>query len=169
MPHHRSRGTIIPKLMVHAEVRECMSDAAALDPADFPPFRLVMVDRANVAEVCSDGRTLSSLLAPRQPRPILFTSSGLGDHVVEPLRRRLFEELFSKAENWSAEQDRFHHHRWPDRPDVSVCMIREDAKTVSHTVIECRSGCVRLVYEPEPPDPSTRTVVTELKITESST
>ena len=68
--------------------------------------------------------------------PLLFTSSGLGDHLVEGVRRELFEGFFAgPAEGWRAAQDGFHRHRWEEgRGHLSVNMARPDARTVSFAV-----------------------------------
>jgi len=53
----------------------------------------------------------------------MLTSSGLGDAVVDAPRRQLFERLVLRHERpWPLAQDRFHAHRWPSRPDISVHM-----------------------------------------------
>ncbi len=76
------------------------------------------------------------------------TSSGLGDHVVEPPRRALFTRMFAGAapDDFAAIQDAFHRHRWPDRPHLSVDMDRADAETVSLTVIELDDVSVTMRY-----------------------
>jgi hypothetical protein len=70
-------------------------------------------------------------------RPHVFSSSSLGDRVVEEPRRRLFEHLISgDRDEWLAGQATFHRHRWQNRPEISVLMSREDARTVSRTRID---------------------------------
>jgi hypothetical protein len=79
----------------------------------------------------------------------LFTSSGLGDALVEGPRRRLFERLVLGAEDsWLDGQSRFHRHRWPGQPELSVWMERPDARTVSRSVIDVASnGEIDFFYE----------------------
>jgi len=86
-------------------------------------------------------------------RPVMFTSSGLGDARVEGPRRELFHDWFGDdPAQWPAQQDAFHRHRWPDRPELSVCMSREDARSVSLTVVEVTAAGVSLTYHGAPPD-----------------
>ena len=81
-------------------------------------------------------------------RPLAFTSSSLGDAVVEPVRRALFEALVIGAADPVVGQDAFHHHRWPDCPHVSVDMHRHDAGTQSISTVEVGPSRVRIRYEP---------------------
>jgi len=78
----------------------------------------------------------------------MFTSSSLGDALVEPPRTRLFEQLVLADDDWLRGQIRFHRHRWVRRPEISIDMAREDATTVSRTTIDVTSTTIELEYEP---------------------
>ena len=154
----RSRGEIIPDLMRCSNLDEAAPRARRLDPERYPPFRLVLVDRASWIELRTDG-VVASCTAPRPViGPSMFTSSGLGDERVEAPRRAVFDELLGAlpasvpADQLAAAQDAFHRHRWPDKPHVSVCMEREEALTVSHTVVEVAPDSVAMEYYGAPPD-----------------
>ena len=73
--------------------------------------------------------------------------------------------MFSSATDWAVAQDAYHRHRWPDRPYLSVCMSRPEAKTVSYTVTEVQSEHVRLAYYPDSPDHVAEPTVVRLKTT----
>lgn len=166
-PGLQSRGTIIPRLLAAEDAPVVVETARRLDVTRFPPFRVVALDGTRVFEIRSDGaridvreeeRHCSRAVARGEggARPFLFTSSGLGDHLVDGPRRALFTECFSRDEPPTALQDSFHRHGWPDRPDISVCMSRPDARTVSYTIVERMRDEIRLCYHPEAPDrPST--------------
>jgi hypothetical protein len=149
-----SRGAIIPALLAC----DCPADALdvvgrGLDYREFAPFRLVLVGSGLVAAVRWDGvePMVTSRLIGGSPE--LFTSSGLGDHLVEGVRRRLFDELFAgPPERWEAAQEAFHRHRWPGREHLSVNMTRESARTVSHAVIDLGPTEVIFAYHPAAPD-----------------
>lgn len=143
----RSRGHVVPELL------GCNTPADALDrferllrPSDFAPFRLVVLGRGVVADIRWDGR--QSMVSSRllSGSPVLFTSSGLGDHLVEIPRRELFETLFENAADPVAAQDEFHAHRWSGREHLSVNMSRADARTVSRTVISRDERAVHFDY-----------------------
>jgi membrane protein DedA with SNARE-associated domain len=84
--------------------------------------------------------------------PVLFTSSGLGDHLVEGVRRELFDELLAgPSGTWQAAQDAFHRHTWPGREHLSVNMTRATARTVSFTVIDVTPAGALITYHPDAP------------------
>jgi hypothetical protein len=147
-----SRGRIIPALL-HADTPlSAAFSALALDPSRYAPFRLVLVSRREGVEVQSDGMRIRLVWRVALTRPQLFTSSGLGDQAVEGPRRQLFGEYFDRPGELLAKQDAFHRHRWADRAHLSVCMERQDARTVSHTVVSLRPDTATLTYHPEAPD-----------------
>ena len=142
-----SRGLIIPSLLHHTSARAALEAAAILNPARYSPFRLVLVDRKRLCQLLSDGQTLQTFADFGPHRPTMFTSSSLGDEVVDPPRRALFEQMVIPNPTPQA-QDRFHAHAWPDRPEVSVNMYRRDARTVSITTVEFGRGRARMTYRP---------------------
>jgi hypothetical protein len=76
----------------------------------------------------------------------MFTSSSLGDELVERPRQRLFAALVESSRRPLAAQARYHRHRWPDRPHISVRMARADAATVSHTTIDVSNEHIAIEY-----------------------
>jgi len=147
-----SRGTLIPRLMPCATLSDAERAGTAIDPRQYPPFRLVLIDDREIAHLYSDGTRLRLERQPLGDRPHLFTSSGLGDAVVEGPRCELFDRVFTPGGDGRSQQDAFHRHSWPDRRHVSVCMERQEARTVSHTVIEIEPQRVTLIYVPDAPD-----------------
>ena len=160
----RSRGLIIPELLQYESVQQVAAATVKLNRDDLPPFRLIAVDVAACAEFTSNGPVLQWRHARRRADEVLFfTSSGLGDDVVEPPRRALFEEFLQRgAWRTPQDQDAFHRHSWPDRTSVSVCMRRDDAHTVSFAVVTVRATEVSLTYHAGPPDETAG--VTELSL-----
>jgi hypothetical protein len=146
----KSRGAIIPALL-HADSLEQMRDVAGgLAFSEFAPFRLLLANSVETIICEHNGHTQRlSTLSLREP--LLFTSSGLGDHLVEPPRRQLFNSTLLQTPAPSA-QDAFHRHHWPDCPHLSVCMSRSDARTVSHTLIHLAAAHATLSYLPDSPE-----------------
>ncbi len=154
----RSRGAIIPELIPCATLDEASDRAMGLAPRAFPPFCLVMADAGRVVEIRSDGRNMCRSDDTKLVRPVLYTSSGLGDHLVEGPRRKLFDELFPASappEDWLATQQAFHRHSWPDRTHLSVCMSRDEAWTVSMTIVELHEAGIEMSYIAGRPDAGT--------------
>jgi hypothetical protein len=160
----QSRGKIIPALL-HADTPlSAAVSALTLDPAQYAPFRLVLVNRRGGVEVHSDSTRIRLVWRFGLTRPHLFTSSGLGDQAVEGRRRQLFGEFFDRPGDQFAQQDAFHRHHWPDHPHLSVCMDRQDARTVSHTVVSLSPDRVTLSYHPDAPDSPAEAVTLTLPI-----
>jgi hypothetical protein len=149
----RSRGEVIPSLVAGDSPSAALEACERLSYRDFAPFRLVLIGGGLVAEVRWDGRepmVMSRLLGGA---PQMFTSSGLGDHLVEGPRRELFEEMFAGGPStWEEAQHAFHRHRWPGREHLSVNMSRDTARTVSHAVIDLGATEVVFAYHPDAPD-----------------
>jgi hypothetical protein len=142
----RSRGLIIPYVLECASLAEALHRGAAMDPRDFHRFRLAIVQRGRVATLTSDGAELAVEVTDLA-RPMMLTSSSLGDALVEEPRRRLFERLFAGEDrSWVQAQSVFHRHQWQSRRGISVRMERADAKTVSHTFVSVTGSAIELRY-----------------------
>ena len=144
----RSRGAIIPELLRHSSVPAAVRAAGELEPTDFAPFQLVAIQGRVVSIVTWDGafRATRDVL---MTAPLLFTSSSFGDTPVEPPRRQLFvASVINAPDSWLEGQRRFHLHRWPDRPDISVCMERRGARTVSRSAIDVTADRSTFEYKP---------------------
>ncbi len=159
-----SRGTIIPGLLASEQFDEMLERAGRLDANRFAPFRLVLADQSEVAELHWARPAPALKSRTRLIDPVMFTSSGLGDARVDGPRRRLFDGWFHAAADWPAQQDAFHRHQWPDAPELSVCMNRADARTVSHTVVEIGPDDVTLRYFAAPPNRAIEPQVVRLPV-----
>lgn len=160
-PGRVSRGRVILGVADAADPAEAVDRAAALPLADFAPFQLVVAGGGVVATLAWGGRHTRDLV--RLDRPVLFTSSGLGDAVVTPAREALFAELLA-AGDATAAQDAFHRHRWPGRGHLSVNMRRPGARTVSHAVINVTADAATVRYHAGAPDEPAADAVLELPL-----
>jgi hypothetical protein len=149
-----SRGRVIPRLVDCATPDAAMAEARRIDWSPFAPFRLLAVSLARGGEARWTGRRLivrSTALGV----PLMRTSSGLGDALVQQPRARLFRRLVRNAPDALVGQERFHHHQWPDRPHISVLMSRPDARTVSITIVGLTStGAVMRYRDLDDPEGS---------------
>lgn len=139
-----SRGVIVPEMLAQQSLCKALSVALELDPRSFPPFRLLLLADGAHAIVVSDGTELRSTAVAATSSPILLTSSGLGDGLVEPHRRGLFQRLLEQHADLGRLQDQFHSHAWSDRPHLSVLVSRPDARTVSRTTIDIATDVIDL-------------------------
>lgn len=158
LPGAKSRGTIIPVLLVHKNMQEVLNHLDSFSVGRFLPFRLIVLDSNNVASLTWNGETFDRHISPWNKEPFFFTSSGLSDELVERIRRPIFQKMFAEplhTKNTLFDplriQDEFHAYHDPGRPHVSICMERNDAKTVSYSVIEISSKTIRLAYKNSPP------------------
>ncbi|MEM1183815.1 MAG: NRDE family protein [Planctomycetota bacterium] len=140
-----SRGRVILDLLSQP------ADAPLRHPesARMRSYRVVRVRRGSTQILVETHRSFgdaSETTASPLARPCAWASSGLGDDRVQP-RIPLFSERVGAAASRIA-QDDYHRHRWPDRPEISVLMTRDDARTTAITTIEVDSDGVRMGYEP---------------------
>ena len=141
-----SRGLIIPYLLECASLTDAVQRGTSVNPGDFNRFRVAMVQRGTVATLMSDGAELAVEISDLA-RPMMLTSSSLGDELVEKPRRRLFERLFGgENRSWVQAQILFHRHQWRSRRDISVRMERAEAKTVSQTFVSVAGSAIELRY-----------------------
>lgn len=130
-----SRGTIIPRLLPCAGAPEALSRLHDIDLHRIAPFRLLAVQTGAIHIAAWDRDALR--VESRPLEATCFVSSGLGDHLVEP-RLALFAHWRGEQPMTPARQDAFHAHHWPLRPEISVRMRRDDARTRSVTSVEVR-------------------------------
>jgi hypothetical protein len=161
---NKSRGTIIPALLDATTLDEAFSRTAQLNLEDYANFRLVLINQHAVASVYSSAGSYERNAPTAINGPILFTSSGLGDALVDVPRRALFDAWFVPGANGRDLQDSYHRHSWPDRRDVSVCMSRPEARTVSCTTVEVDGTTVTMTYVPEAPDKPVDPIVATLSL-----
>lgn len=139
-----SRGLIIPSIGEAENLSGAVSLTENLPLERMAPFRLVMCDGRTIVEAWWAREQLS--LKRRDLTPSCWVSSGLGDEIVQA-RHPLFDEIVVRAGAGADAQDAFHAHRWPDNLRASVLMDREDARTVSRTIVEFAAGQpVRMRY-----------------------
>jgi hypothetical protein len=141
-----SRGAIVANLLAVESLTEVVSAAQAIDPERFPPFHVLVLRDGMQAIVRSNGRSIDSHGPTPLAAPLMLTSSGLGDHVVEPLRSALFERLLAIEPDPLLAQARFHAHQWTERPHLSVLMSRPDARTVSRTIVDVYPGSIEMAH-----------------------
>lgn len=139
-PARRSRGQIVPALLSARSADDAPNILAALDLSAFVPFRAALIDTHAARVFAWNGRDLHHHLHPLAAAPLMLTSSGLGDHLVQSPRTDLFSQLVVNADDPALGQHLFHTHRWPDRDWLSVLMSRPDARSVSRTVIDVLDG-----------------------------
>ncbi len=143
-----SRGHVIGRLVGARSLQEVGALADSIGDLACGPFRLVCHDGRTVLEFANVNPRI--VVCDERPldRPMLFTSSGLGDDLVHRPRLELFGQLIAGSRDPLAGQSAFHRHAWPDDSARSVCMRRADARTVSISTVDLLSDGVRIMYQP---------------------
>lgn len=132
----KSRGLIIPSLLASPTLSIAAEGARSLRARDFLPFRLIITDGHAVAQMRSDGQRLTATdPAAWGGEARMWTSSSLGDQLVQGPRRELFDRVVASDPS-AATQDSFHLTRWHDLAHLSPMMERAEARTVSVTTID---------------------------------
>lgn len=150
----KSRGDVIPSLLSATTIKEVVSRLSSIDRERMMPFRLVGCDGESVMLWRSTEPAEKVEISVWDDEPVMWTSSGLGDHLVEQPRREVFDTLFGEniPLSFAEYQHEFHCHQWPDQQHLSVCMHREDARTVSYTTVEVSDAHIKLAYHADRPD-----------------
>ena len=142
-----SRGTLVPELAPLGSLDEIRAGVERLARGIARGFRLVATDGARVLDALGGAHAIETSLAPLV-RPVIRTSSGLGDALVREPRTELFESTVARApaDAQAAAQRAFHAHFWSDRRHLSVLMDRGVARTVSQTFIAVEPAAVRFSH-----------------------
>ena len=138
---------IIPKFIHHLAADEALSQVKKdLKFSQYAPFLLIGVDAGGVRSLVWDGVNNDMKITRHTiSRCPLFTCSTLGDAAVKEARENLFGAMLRKSPN-PQKQDAFHSHQWPSQPSISVCMERDDARTVSYGIISVLSDSISMLY-----------------------
>ena len=144
LPGCRSRGEIVPTALEADSTDDAIERLRELNAQEFPPFRLLLLDEHTHAIGTSGGASLTWSVKSVLEQPLVLTSSGLGDALVEPARRELFARMFADASDPLEAQARYHGHFWPAETRLSVLMSRPDARTVSRTSIDVHANHIAL-------------------------
>src|SRR5262245_20583715 len=91
-----SRGGLIPRLLERPCLDDVFEDVMAMAGDQFAPFTLVALQAGEVGVFTKIG-SRRSLCRTVLSGPVLFTTSSLGDHLVEGPRRALFTDLVVRS------------------------------------------------------------------------
>ena len=149
---NKSRGHIIPMFVGMDSAEDIAKKISDHSWNEYSFFRLIVLDQKNVYEIIHENIDQNPILRkhPRDTWPMIFSSSGLGDPIVEEPRRKLFDEWFSNIDltddQLAEKHDKFHCHSWEDKKHVSVCMQRDRAESISMTMTTIVSGQIHMSY-----------------------
>ncbi|MEO8450687.1 MAG: NRDE family protein [Gemmatimonadota bacterium] len=146
-----SRGLLVAELLDSASVAEVANRLRNRSLAPFQPFIIASVETgAPVALFDWDGSRLveSSVTEPG----IVRVSSGVTQSEADRSRRAVLAQLIADAGGLTeAVLVELHRSHLPERGPLSVCMHREEASTVSRTLIRVTGDTAEVEYVPGPP------------------
>ncbi len=143
--YRKDFGVLIPRFAHHATAAEALEQIRKdVKPGTYGPFSMLCVDGRSAYAITSDGQELKDKKYTINRCP-MFTCSTLGNKVVQQSRKNLYDAMLRKSPT-PAKQDAFHAHQWPSQPHLSVCMERDDARTVSLTVVTMMADSVSMLY-----------------------
>ncbi len=123
-----SRGVIVRNFSSMRSLKEARLKFAEMALEDYRAFRMFMIDASG--ENCLmvwDGHTARIENNVTMPK----SSSSVDAKNVKASRKQLFVDMNLVDSRSATEYVRFHASHEPDRSQNSVCMHRQDAKTVS--------------------------------------
>ena len=138
-----SRGEVVREFSntIDLELAEQQFNGMLLE--DYRAFRMFMIDRAGNNILCVwDGHTARLQRNVKRPK----SSSSVNAKHVKTLRRDLFENLNLAESQVSQDYLNFHASHLPGKSQESVCMHRDDAKTVSLSHVTVTSAGVTFAY-----------------------
>lgn len=141
-----SRGVLVARLAAGGAVPDTARLRAA-GLASYAPFRLFVTGPRLAPRVWTwNGVTVSARRL--DPRAGFLTSSSWNGRAVIPARQARFR-AFRRAHPALRRADLLAFHRQRDHPrgtPWAICMSREDACTVSETVVQHRAGRLSMTY-----------------------
>jgi hypothetical protein len=140
----RSRGEIPLAAMAHISARAAAAEVAAMPMNGFRPFRLLVIGPEDEAAVEYDGtRAIANYAVPG----CMMTSSSLDDAEARRRRSAEFDRRFCGREAVTVGGLReFHGSHEGGRSAFSVCMHREDARTLSQIHVEVGPDAISMDY-----------------------
>jgi hypothetical protein len=147
-----SRGLLIPALLPAESPEALLERLARHDLRAFAAFRLLALWRDLPHGVVAGWNGTALDRAALDAEAGLLCSSSLGDERVTLSRGTVWKRMRGGACDWNAERHAtFHRDHSPEPSAWSVCMHRDDARSVSLTEIELGRDAVHLVYHDAPP------------------
>lgn len=165
-----SRGTIPLQLANVGSSFELNLRMTAIDTDLYRPFHLVAIlpgeEVPEIVELRWNGEQSARTTCRA---PVLFVSSSLHQLPANTARGEAWRRFVQGDRTpGRAALSKFMENHLPEKSSLSTCMHREDAATVSRTVIEVGPERIVMAYTDGPPcDPESPTTVHELSRTDA--
>ncbi|MCZ6727288.1 MAG: NRDE family protein [Acidobacteria bacterium] len=160
-----SRGHLVRKLASLRHAAQLADELAAVDLQRLEPFTLFALSPA-AAPVIFEWDGIDLTPAPPTDTAMLASSSvgPVGSVDFAAVRRQLLTDYLVCSDDPARAHFEFHHSHRPERGELSPCMHRADAGTVSFSHVEVEESFVRFTYNSGPPCRESRPLGTELQL-----
>jgi hypothetical protein len=161
---HRSRGLLLTSLLDSLTVAHAHARLSGADLSCFRPFMMAVLSTHEPTLLVhwADGlKTFDGAGDASMP----LTSSSYRWAEVTATRKSLFRRMAEGAGAVTPSLlHNFHRSHEPVRGAYSVCMLREDAATVSFSHVKVSGVTIEFSYQPAPPCAGSRAVVVRLPL-----
>lgn len=145
-----SRGLLVMELLGKRSLAELAGGLSAGRPESFEPFTLVALERDAPAHLWSwDGATLRDWCVGEPG--LLIASSAANQDAAAAARRETFASARADGPLDAGMLARLHASHRPARGPLSICMHREEASTVSFTIVTVEPRRATLAHANGPP------------------
>jgi len=148
---YTSRGLLLTSMLDADTCAQVHSRLLMTDLEKFPPFTLAAFSTEQpLMQIDWTGREFRVQFDAETGVPL--TSSSREQPQLTAVRREQFRRLLYGADGVDVSLlEQFHRSHLPKRGPVSVCMHREDAATVSMSVVTVGPEKIEFVYHPASP------------------
>jgi hypothetical protein len=146
-----SRGVLLIDLLDAETCNQVQARVLASDLERFPAFTLAVLNPDEAAFLIhwTEGEFL---VEPDAEKQVPLTSSSLKQPEIVSGRKALFNQMLLQSGRLDMDLlDRFHRSHLPKRGPSSVCMHREDAATVSMSLVTVGPELIEFGYHPASP------------------
>ncbi|HSE25357.1 MAG TPA: NRDE family protein [Pyrinomonadaceae bacterium] len=148
---YTSRGLLLVDLLDCRDNQHLSERVNHIELDRFQPFTMLALSVDEPATLIDwNGLECAVQLDAELRMPL--TSSSLKDTNVNALRRKVFAELGSHRGSIDSDLlHQFHQSHLPNRGPHSVCMHRDDAATISLSIVTVGPASVEFLYHPKSP------------------
>ena len=143
-----SRGEMVRRFSATADIGQMEKQFLAMDLQNFRAFRMFAISADGANRLCvwdgHEARVESEVSKPK-------SSTAVDAKHVKPARRQLFEDSGLAQSTCRQDYLAYHASHQPSKSEMSVCMHRPEANTVSLSHIMVDHSAIEFRYADGPP------------------
>ena len=146
---YETRGEILHKIADVKSIADFKNSLTKINPHSYRPFSLLLI--SHMQNICVTWTPSNNQLEYNENIQLPYSSSSFQTKNVISSRKKLFLALADEKEINSDFFFNYHKSHIPEKGPFSVCMHREDAKTVSFSHIIVKQNEIIFKYLNESP------------------